>query len=173
MPVAEKTALTVAEFLERPDCERFELIDGELVEQSMNPESVWVACKIYRLLDDACLPSGSAVALGDGVGFSLGEHSEHEFRKPDASVVLKSRLPKGWLSAPVFEFAPDLAVEVVSPTDVMSHIERKIHEYLAAGTQLVWLARPSSRRIQAFHADGTEKTYGPNDVIDAGFTRSL
>ena len=111
------------------------------------------------------------VALGDGVGYSLGEHSEYEYeyeyRKPDASVVLMSRLPAGWLSAPVFQFAPDLAVEVVSPTDSQWQVERKVEEYLAAGSRLVWVARPAMRRISAYLPDGTEKSFGPNDQIDA------
>ena len=167
MLVAEKSALSIDEFLALPDHEWFELVGGELVERSMNPEAVMVGGKFYRVLDDYCQLHRIGWAFPDGVGFVLGAHYDRDYCKPDASVVLHTRLPDGQLPPAAFDFAPDLAVEVVSPSDAMSKIERKIAAYLEAGTQLVWLARPTSRRILAFHADGTETSFGPNDLIDA------
>jgi Uma2 family endonuclease len=77
------------------------------------------------------------------------------------------RIPNGKLPEKRFDFSPDLAVEVLSPTDISFDVEAKIQEYLDAGTQIVWLAKPKSRRISVYRPDGTEVTFGPNDTITA------
>ena len=80
-------------------------------------------------------------------------------------MVLKSRLPNGQVWGPELEFAPDLAVEVLSKHDAYWNVDEKIQEYLLAGTAAVWLARPALRRIVVFLPDGTETSYGPNDEL--------
>lgn len=86
-------------------------------------------------------------------------------RKPAASVVLTYRLPGGRVPDTRFRFAPDLAVEVPSPTDVVWEVEAKIREYLDAGTAVVWLAKPGTRRIVAYRPDGSETSFGPADEV--------
>lgn len=58
-------------------------------------------------------------------------------------------------------------MEVASPTDLFQDIEEKIQEYLDAGAALVWLAKPTSRRIVAYRPDGSETSFGPADEIAA------
>ena len=71
-------------------------------------------------------------------------------RQPDVSFVKQERLPERFRSYP--ELAPDLAVEVVSPTDkyyeTASRIEAKIVEYQKAGVKLVWMVHPYSRQVR-------------------------
>ena len=50
--------------------------------------------------------------------------------------------------------APDLAVEVVSPSDSASDLDRKVHQYLAAGTPLVWVVYPVTKNIMVYRKSG-------------------
>ena len=46
--------------------------------------------------------------------------------------------------------SPDLAVEVLSPSDRAADVHAKVADYLAAGTRLVWLVDPENRRVTAY-----------------------
>ncbi len=61
--------------------------------------------------------------------------------------------------------APDIAVEVVSPSDTAPEVERKVAEYLAAGSQRVWVVYPAGRSVAVHRAGGSVATYGGDDVI--------
>ena len=93
MSIATQTELTVDDLAAMPDGERFELVDGELVERSTSPESAYLAGEIYARLREYCFAHPFAVALPDGAGFTLRPGELDLLRKPDASVVLKTRLP--------------------------------------------------------------------------------
>lgn len=162
----ETVILTAAEFDALPHTDGFELVRGELVERPMvSPRSGFVAGEIYARLREFLLANPIGWAFPDGVGFLLRVHELESIRKPDASVVLRSRLPDGRIPDVSFPFPPDLAVEVVSPSDIHSAVDEKIHEYLEAGTPRVWLARPTVRRITVFENNGRETTYGPDDFL--------
>jgi Uma2 family endonuclease len=160
-------ALTIRDLAEMPDGERFELAGGELVERTLNPESTFVAGKIYRHLDQYTDTHPDWIALTDGAGFRLGDDEEPTLRKPDAALVRRSRLAGGRFPVPCFEGAPELAVEVVSPSDVIVDLESKIAEYFAAGAALVWVAKPFSRRIVVHRPDGSETSLGPDEQLTA------
>ena len=61
--------------------------------------------------------------------------------------------------------SPDIAVEVVSPSNTAAEMERKVAEYLAAGSQRVWVAHPSIRSVTVHRADGATITYTGDDAI--------
>lgn len=63
--------------------------------------------------------------------------------------------------------APDLAVEIVSPSDSMADLDRKIEQYLAAGSTLVWVVMPQRERIRIYRADGTSTVRHSGEVLDA------
>jgi Uma2 family endonuclease len=69
-------------------------------------------------------------------------------RYPDVSFIRQERLPKKMRSYP--EIAPDLAVEVTSPSDREFEIEAKIKEYQIAGVKLVWVVQPYSRAVDVY-----------------------
>jgi len=67
-------------------------------------------------------------------------------RGPDVAVVLEPRSaigqPGGWVRG-----APDLVVEVLSPSDTSSEVQRKTLDYLEAGARLVWIVDPGARTV--------------------------
>jgi Uma2 family endonuclease len=168
MVVANQAKLmTVDDLAAMPDGDRFELVHGHLVEREMNAISGYVAGEIHGHFRDYLKTNPFAIAFPDNVGFALSTDDNNTLRKPDVSVVLKSRLPDGKIPNGRFDISPDLAVEVLSPSDIAYDVYAKIQEYFDAGTNVVWLARPQNKRITVFLPDGTETSFGPNDEITA------
>ena len=65
-------------------------------------------------------------------------------------------------------FAPDLAVEVVSPSDRPADVAEKVEAWLAAGTRMVWVVEPANRTL-TLHAPGAaEQTLTDQDMLDGG-----
>jgi Uma2 family endonuclease len=87
-------------------------------------------------------------------------------RAPDVSFVRAERLPAGGLKAGYFAGAPDLAVEVLSPTDRFSDVQRKVRDYLAAGTRLVWVIDPEARTAIVYRPDGRVTFLDEDGVLD-------
>ena len=64
--------------------------------------------------------------------------------------------------------APDLAVEVLSPSDRMADAMSKVTMYLQAGVRLVWLVDPASLTVAVFRPDAAPRTLGAGDALDGG-----
>jgi Uma2 family endonuclease len=84
-------------------------------------------------------------------GFVLSDNPA-TVRGPDVAVVLGARAPgpHGWVTG-----APDLAVEVLSPSDSSTSVHRKTLEYLESGAAMVWIVDPEARTITVFRPDGS------------------
>jgi len=92
-------------------------------------------------------------------------------RRPDVAFVSYSRWP---LTLPPvddpseFDFAPNLAVEVVSPSNTATEIEDKIKEYFDAGVDLVWVIHPRHRRIYVHESASQTRLLVETDELDGG-----
>ena len=73
------------------------------------------------------------------------------------------RVPDGRLDAPL-----DLVVEVLSPNDRASEVQRKVRDYLNAGMRLVWVADADNRIVTAYTPDGAARIHGETDTLDGG-----
>jgi Uma2 family endonuclease len=62
--------------------------------------------------------------------------------------------------------APDLAIEIISPTEKPGPIRRKLAEYLKHGVKEVWHVFPETQEIVVYQPDGTSKSYRPPEVIE-------
>jgi len=85
-------------------------------------------------------------------------------RAPDISFVSKEklpeRLPKGFLRV-----APDLAVEVLGPSETVSDYEDKVAEYLSWGVRLIWLVDPNTETVTVVRANGEREVLKGKDVL--------
>lgn len=141
----------------------FELIDGEIVEKMpSNPLSSNIAMRI-------ALPIGNYLTTND-IGHITGEAGGYKIfgdtYVPDVAFISKTRLPE----RPYNGFAPippDLAVEVVSPTDDRNDLLKKVANYLAAGV-LVWVVYPDERVVRVFAPGQPVQTLGMDGVLDGG-----
>jgi Uma2 family endonuclease len=154
MSIAVPTTYTPEDLLEMPDGELYELVDGQLVERSMGTESQWVSGKLFRLLADYVESRQLGWGFPDGVGYQCFPGDPGRVRKPDGSFIRMGRLPNEELPRGHCRIAPDLAIEVVSPNDLYSEVNQKVHEYLEAGVALVWVLDPDSRSVMVHRLNG-------------------
>lgn len=120
----------------------FELIAGEIYQVARpNPTHTFIITKLVTPMDIFVTEHDLGWAFGDGHSYFLSPTDEPA---PDASFVSKERQPT--LPAK-FTIAPDLAVEVVSPSNREPDIIAKIELYLQYGTKLVWVFYPETKSV--------------------------
>jgi Uma2 family endonuclease len=86
---------------------------------------------------------------------------------PDACFVANSSLPVKLSSEGYLETIPDIVVEVRSKNDTGPEVEAKVHEYLAAGVELVWVADPDARTVTAHRANQSPQVFAAADTLTA------
>ena len=88
-------------------------------------------------------------------------------RGPDVSFVRHERvpdpIPRGYA-----RFAPDLAVEVLSPDDRPGEVLERVADYLNAGTHLVWVVDPDRRLVRVYGADGSVAEISESGALEGG-----
>ena len=143
--------LTVDEFLQRyPNDEPFELLEGEIL--SVPPPQFThgsVAGRLLRYLAAFVYDHHLGEATTD-VGFRL---SESTLIAPDVSFIRTERYAQANNATEYFPFAPDLAVEIVFPSNSANEIALKAELYLTAGSELVWIIYPKLHKVVVYHAD--------------------
>jgi Uma2 family endonuclease len=161
-------SMTADELLAMPnDGIRRELVDGELRE--MNPpgwEHGEIAGNILGELRSHVLKSKLGKAASE-VSYRLVEGPD-TVRVPDVSFVRADRLPRTGRVSGFWPGAPDLAVEIVSPTDRYSDVAAKIHEYLDAGTRMILVVDPPRRTITVHRSRTDVAVLTEDDVLDGG-----
>lgn len=150
---ASQAYITAEELLMLPDDgSRSELIDGFLVR--MPPAGALhggVAATVCRLVGEYVDRCDLGAVCATDTGFIV-RRSPDTVRAPDASFVARERIPPGGVPRGYWPFAPDLAVEVVSPNDRIEDLQQKIGEYFAAGGRLVWIMFTSTRTVHVYRS---------------------
>ena len=147
---------------------RRELVDGEVREMApVGGVHGECAGRIYRrLADHVARYGGGKVVVGD-VGFVLGlPHDRERVRAPDVAFVTTGRLPQGRLPEGFIRGAPDLAAEVLSPSDSLADLEQKARDYLDGGARLVWVIAPAARTATVYRPDGSAHLLRERDHLD-------
>ena len=150
---ARHPLMTAEQLFELPDDGyRSELVEGEIVRMTpTSAEHGVLSIRIGRLLDEHVSARELGVCCGAETGFILRRDPD-VVRAPDAAFVAAARIPATGIPKTYWPFAPDLAVEVVSPSDRLTDIHIKIAEYFAAGTRLVWIVEPSTEAVHAYRS---------------------
>lgn len=134
---------------QHPD-HRLELVNGQVIVMSPSGyESDEVAAEAIRLLGNWVRPRRLGRVAASSAGFRL-PNANRDVRAPNASFVSAERLRRSPQS--FAELAPDLMVEVKSPTDSLEALEAKILEFLLLGTQVGLLIDPETRTIAVYRA---------------------
>jgi Uma2 family endonuclease len=163
-----KQAVTAEQFCEMPEVpgKRFELVRGELLEiPRAGVSHTVIAALIYRLIFAYAEGRKLGMAFPDGPGYVLRHHPDI-VRIPDASFVASGRMPAGDLPTGLWDVAPDLAVEVVSPHDMADDVHDKVREYLATGTRLVWVIWPKTHTVSVHTADEISRELDSEDELN-------
>ena len=156
---------------------RYELAKGEVIEM---PPPGWVhggiAVNIAVALGSFVRQNGLGTLVVES-GFRLTSNPD-TVRGPDVAFVTRERVPAEGPPREFFPGPPDLAVEIVTPSDSAGDLEIKVSEYLSGGTKCVWVVYPDSRRVVVHRPDGIAQTYGEDSNIEEpellpGFSLSL
>jgi Uma2 family endonuclease len=145
--------------------ERYELIDGELVPMSPNGfEHGDIEVQVSLMFANHVRSRKLGKVVGGDVLFRL-DSSGRLARAPDIAFVRRERLRGIDLTVP-FKGAPDLAVEIVSPSDSAGDVQRKVKTWLAHGTFAVLLIYPDSHSVVLWRDSGAVHLTGAGDIID-------
>jgi Uma2 family endonuclease len=146
--------MTAGEFFEwvhRPENQDrfFELDDGEVVEMPPPGELHGILCGfIAHLLWVYVIGRGKGAVSTNDAGLLI-KRKPGTVRGPDIMVFDESR-PLRKLSRKFSEKIPRLIVEVLSPSDKMAKVNRRISQYLKRGVPLVWLVDPETRTVTVY-----------------------
>jgi Uma2 family endonuclease len=154
--MATKTLLTVDEFLRLPeplDCS-YELVEGELI-------TVSPGMFLHNTVRDNLLILLKTFVEAHRLGTVVSEQSFHLFgntvRVPDVAFVRSGRtLPPDKLP----EGGPDLAIEVISPTNTPHEIDQRVSDFFAGGSTRVWLVYPEHREVYVHGLAGVVRRRG-------------
>ena len=172
---AARTAITDEELLNLPkDGNKYEVVEGELRMTPVNFRHERVVVRVLVRLSNFVTDKrlGEVIASNAMYVFPGGNK-----RSPDVSFLAAGRVES--VASAVFPaIAPDLAVEVLSPSESSRRMLDKVGEYLQAGVRLVWVIDPVARRAAAYrsltdvrHVDGAGTLEG-EDVVP-GFRCTL
>ncbi len=147
---------------------RFELVAGELrVVTPAGSRRGQAGERLGVLLRTHVLRHGlGAVFLAD-TGFHLTTEPDTVLA-PDVSFVRAERVPATGVATGWFPGAPDLAVEVLSPTDRILAVEDEVTAYLEAGGRAVWVVNPKHHRVTVHAPGATPCVLGLDDRLDGG-----
>ena len=163
---SDERLLSIEEFARLPEEPgRMELVRGRVVHEppaGFEHGEIWL--ELATRLRTFVRERGLGTAVGADTGFILAEVPP-TVRAPDAAFVSSRRLAAG---RPVgfAPFPPDLAVEVLSPSDTLAGIREKVRDYLAAGSHLVWVVEPRNRQVRVCRTGSDERVLGAGDVLD-------
>lgn len=161
--------LAIREYERMPEDEsRSELVRGRVVREPLpGAEHGGVTMEIGSRMAAFAREHGLGRVFTARTGFVLVEDSP-TVRGPDAAFVAADRLPANGLPTGYLPFAPDLAVEVSSPSNGESELRRKVLDYLDAGSHLVWVVDPGTRTVTVYRSRNDIRLLGEDDELDGG-----
>ncbi len=140
----------------------FEFIDGEIIEVPSNAYSSEIGVNVIFLLKLHDRETRLGHITGENAGYMIAGAR----LSPDVAYISKARQPEfpreGYCPNP-----PELAVEVISPTDRESALTKKLAKYREAGV-VVWVFRPKTQTAEVHVPGKPTVTYGINDTLDGG-----
>ncbi len=141
----------------------YEFVGGEIVEAPSNPYSSAIASEISFYIKLFVRESGiPAHVTGEQGGYQVGE----ERYAPDVAYLAKAVQPElarsGYNPTP-----PQLAVEVISPTDREQFVTIKVVNYLTVGT-VVWVVRPDTKTVEVYVPGRAAQMLGVEDTLNGG-----
>jgi Uma2 family endonuclease len=153
---------------DKPDA-LYEFVDGEWKE---TPRMGALAGFLASIL----VSELNAFARSKRRGFAVTEvlfrlHPNGPARRPDVAFVASDRSPftaPEMDDPPAFDVVPNLAVEVVSPSNGFDEVIAKIRDYFFAGVQLVWVVIPRQRQVYAYESPEQVRILSEKHELDGG-----
>ena len=159
--------ITAEELLKMPkDGSRYELIRGVLVAKMPAGDAHGdVVMRIAYALTGYAESNDFGVTRTGEPGYRL-DRDPDTVRAPDVAWIAPGRVPPGTLGYP--ELAPDLAVEVKSPSNSNPEMAAKATMWLSYGSQEVWVADPQTTTVTVFRPGASPHTLTEHEDLDGG-----
>lgn len=144
--MSAKTLMTVEQFaqMQAADTENYELVDGGLIPLSSGTP---LHAKIRDLIGHLLWIYFKSNPIGESFGEIDCRISQNTVRCPDL-IFVGERLRQIDPDRIPVSFAPDIAVEILSPSESAVSLRRKVRDYLSAGSAEVWLVDNSNAEVQ-------------------------
>lgn len=157
---------TDEELLSLPDdMKKCEIIKGELVVSPAGIEHEEIGVRLIIALGTYIRKQKLGIVCGSSAGYWMKDKTS--FLSPDVLFITKERL-KGEKRAPkkFFDGAPDLVVEILSPSDTVERLHEKIVEYFDNDARLIWVLNPEEQVVLVYHTPQPDKLLRMNDALD-------
>jgi Uma2 family endonuclease len=158
-----------------PEClgsDAYEIVDGQLIEiPPMSAYAAKIATRLATGINLFAWPEKRGEAIVESLFRLPLAKDAGRNRKPDVAFVSSERWPAD-RPQPVgdnaWDVVPDLAVEVVSPTDFAEDLWGRVFEYFQAGVRLVWLISPQHRFAHVYESPIQMRLVTESDTLEGG-----
>ena len=150
------------------DENHYEIVNGELIK--MVPASARhgkLASRLVHALASCIGEHGLGQVYTAEPGFQL-RAQPLTIRAPDVAFVRRERIPLEGEPEGFWAIAPDLVVEIVSPSETAEDVHQKVADYLRAGTRLLWLVYPASQAVMEYRSPMEARQLTVEDDLDGG-----
>jgi len=145
-----------------------ELVEGVLIPMSPTAGSHGsIATRLTIVLGAFVVERSLGELFDSSTGFLLRRDPD-TVRSPDVAFVAASRLPDGVPHRGYLGLAPDLAVEILSPSNTAAEMTRELADYFGHGTRLVWIVDPDAREVTVYAAGAIPRLLRATDTLDGG-----
>jgi Uma2 family endonuclease len=145
---------------------RGELVGGELKETM--PTSILhgiIAGRIAIILGFFVLQNKLGEVLTAETGFRLFVDKK-TVRVPDVSFLSNEKLAEIKNVNKFYDGTPDLAIEVISPSETYNDVQGKLEDYLSAGVKMVWIIRPENKIVTTYRTLSDFKILRENEELN-------
>lgn len=147
----------------------YEIVAGQKREKPpMGMLENWIVGTLFFWLDSFVRSRRLGKVIAETL-FVLDAASQLQ-RRPDLAFVSRTRWPRPPVRTNAWDVVPDLAVEVISPTNTADDVVEKIEEYFAAGVRLVWVIYGELQRIYVYQSPKAVSILDTHDILDGGET---
>lgn len=144
-----------------------EVVDGELVMSPKNNfEHENICGRLFAALREFNRKERLGLVIGSSAGYWMANRN---CRAPDISFIPKERLHQLGFSPKARKFfpgAPDLAVEVISPSNTRGEMEARLRDFFSSGTRLAWIINPYAESVEVCHSLAQRALLGAGGELD-------
>ena len=145
------------------DGHKYELLEGKLIMSPVHANHGTICVRLTALLYAHVQRHKLGEVYDSSTGFRL---AQDVLLSPDVAFVSKARLKKILVAPDQFlHGAPDLGVEVLSPSDHLKAIHRKLDLYFEHGTRMVWVVNWKIEQVHIYRPDSIEALTRAEDVL--------
>ena len=144
---------------------RRELVRGQVVEAMPPGGQHGAIAVVLAMLLRLWAQQSAGGYVGVEAGYILSRKPD-TVRGPDVSYIRADRLPASGIPEGFWTLAPDLAVEIVSPSETADEACEKVRDFLRAGTPLVWTIYPRTQEVVVHTADSVARTHTAEQVLE-------